>query len=232
METGDGGAVESVVVVGVELVVDGGALVGADVVAVAAVVGVAAVVASAEEEVVETVDDGSTVSAEAETATEAGTEAVATTDDCSVVVGPVVEAPPSMASSSPPQPAINNESASSDSRAVRDRDLNTLSAPFPAPLRSNRRSETVAQLSPIIGACQVIEGRDPSTARDANAAGAPGPTMVTMDWFANNWPIILVALAVFIIGAGLLRRVAKMAFFGVAVGVLGLFLWPLVSESL
>ncbi len=56
------------------------------------------------------------------------------------------------------------------------------------------------------------------------------PTMVPM-WFSNNWPIILIALAVFIVGAGLMRKVAKMAFLGVAIGVIGLFLWPIVSES-
>lgn len=53
-----------------------------------------------------------------------------------------------------------------------------------------------------------------------------------MDWFANNWPILLVALAVFIIFTGLIRKVAKIAFFGVAVGALGLFIWPFVSSSI
>ncbi|MGH1488368.1 MAG: hypothetical protein ACRBK7_03085 [Acidimicrobiales bacterium] len=53
-----------------------------------------------------------------------------------------------------------------------------------------------------------------------------------MDWFGNNWPVLLVALALFIIGAGLMRKIAKMAFLGVAIGALGLFLWPIVSESL
>lgn len=53
-----------------------------------------------------------------------------------------------------------------------------------------------------------------------------------MDWFADNWPMILVVLALFIIGAGLIRRVAKLAFVGVAMGAVGLFLWPLVTGSL
>jgi hypothetical protein len=52
-----------------------------------------------------------------------------------------------------------------------------------------------------------------------------------MDWFADNWPIVLIALAVFIIAAGMIRRVAKLAFIGVAIGALGLVVWPLVSES-
>lgn len=56
-------------------------------------------------------------------------------------------------------------------------------------------------------------------------------TMVAMDWFANNWPIVLVALAVFIIATGLIRKVAKLAFIGIAIGALGLVIWPLVSES-
>lgn len=52
-----------------------------------------------------------------------------------------------------------------------------------------------------------------------------------MDWFANNWPILLVGLAVFIIATGLIRKVAKLAFMGIAIGALGLVIWPLVSES-
>ncbi|MEM7272345.1 MAG: hypothetical protein AAF547_04630 [Actinomycetota bacterium] len=53
-----------------------------------------------------------------------------------------------------------------------------------------------------------------------------------MDWFADNWPLVLVALAAFIIVTGLMRRVAKLAFIGVALGALGLVLWPMVSTSL
>ncbi|MEM7323745.1 MAG: hypothetical protein AAF531_11725 [Actinomycetota bacterium] len=52
-----------------------------------------------------------------------------------------------------------------------------------------------------------------------------------MDWFGNNWPVLLVGLAVFIVVTGLMRRVAKLAFFGVALGALALVLWPMVSES-
>ncbi|MGI9597928.1 MAG: hypothetical protein ACR2QK_17315 [Acidimicrobiales bacterium] len=52
-----------------------------------------------------------------------------------------------------------------------------------------------------------------------------------MDWFADNWPLVLIALALFIVGAGLMRKVAKLAFFGVALGAVGLFLWPVVSDS-
>jgi hypothetical protein len=53
-----------------------------------------------------------------------------------------------------------------------------------------------------------------------------------MDWFGNNWPILLVGLALFIIAAGLMRKVAKLAFFGVALGAIALVLWPMVSESI
>ncbi|MGB5759298.1 MAG: hypothetical protein WBM50_20460 [Acidimicrobiales bacterium] len=52
-----------------------------------------------------------------------------------------------------------------------------------------------------------------------------------MNWFIDNWPLILVVLAMFIILAGLMRRVAKMAFFGLAVGAVGLVIWPYVTES-
>ena len=52
-----------------------------------------------------------------------------------------------------------------------------------------------------------------------------------MDWFADNWPILLVALAVFIIFTGLIQKVAKLAFLGIAIGALGLVLWPFVSSS-
>ena len=53
-----------------------------------------------------------------------------------------------------------------------------------------------------------------------------------MEWFTDNWPLILVALAVFIIATGLIRKVAKLAFIGVALGALGLVIWPYVSGSI
>ena len=49
--------------------------------------------------------------------------------------------------------------------------------------------------------------------------------------FAANWPVLLVALAAFIILAGVLRKIAKLAFIGVALGALALFLWPLVNNA-
>ena len=58
------------------------------------------------------------------------------------------------------------------------------------------------------------------------------PTMSAMDWFGDNWPIVLVALALFILATGLLRKVAKLAFIGVALAALGLVLWPMVSPSI
>lgn len=53
-----------------------------------------------------------------------------------------------------------------------------------------------------------------------------------MDWFANNWPMLLIALGIFVIVSGLMRRLARLAFFGVAIGVLGLIIWPMVNGSL
>lgn len=50
--------------------------------------------------------------------------------------------------------------------------------------------------------------------------------------FADLWPLLLVALAGFIIITGLLRRVAKLAFVGVAIGAIGLVIWPMVSTTL
>ncbi|MDH4279522.1 MAG: hypothetical protein OEZ14_02295 [Acidimicrobiia bacterium] len=52
-----------------------------------------------------------------------------------------------------------------------------------------------------------------------------------MDWFANNWPTLLIGLGVFIVLSGLVRRVAKLAFLGIALGVFGLIIWPMVSSS-
>lgn len=48
--------------------------------------------------------------------------------------------------------------------------------------------------------------------------------------FANQWPLILVALAAFIIFAGILRKVAKLAFIGVALAAFGLVLWPMINS--
>ena len=50
-----------------------------------------------------------------------------------------------------------------------------------------------------------------------------------MDAFADNWPVILVVLAVALIFVGLLRKLVKLAFMGVALGAIGLFIWPMVS---
>ncbi len=50
--------------------------------------------------------------------------------------------------------------------------------------------------------------------------------------FADQWPLLLVALAAFIIVTGLLRRVAKLAFMGVVIGVLALIVYPMVSDAI
>lgn len=48
----------------------------------------------------------------------------------------------------------------------------------------------------------------------------------------DQWPLILVALAVFIIVAGVLRKIAKLAFIGLALAAVGLVLWPMVSGAI
>lgn len=50
--------------------------------------------------------------------------------------------------------------------------------------------------------------------------------------FADQWPLLLVALAVFIIVTGLMRRLAKLAFVGIALGAVGLVLWPIVAGAI
>lgn len=65
----------------------------------------------------------------------------------------------------------------------------------------------------------------------ARRPGGEGLRWPTMD-FADQWPLLLVALAVFIIVTGLLRKVAKLAFIGIAIGAIGLVLWPMVSDTL
>jgi len=52
-----------------------------------------------------------------------------------------------------------------------------------------------------------------------------------MDWFANNWPLLLVALALVVIVTAIIRKLAKLAFIGVAVGAVGFVIWPMVSGS-
>ncbi len=53
-----------------------------------------------------------------------------------------------------------------------------------------------------------------------------------MEWFNNNWPILLVGLGIYIVFSGITRRLAKLAFLGVVVGVLGLIIWPQVNSAL
>jgi hypothetical protein len=54
--------------------------------------------------------------------------------------------------------------------------------------------------------------------------------MSGMDWFASNWPVVIVVLGLLLVFMGLLRKLVKLAFFGVAVGVIALFVWPFVSS--
>ena len=55
--------------------------------------------------------------------------------------------------------------------------------------------------------------------------------MSPMEWFEGNWPVVLIGLAVFVVATGLLRRLAKLAFMGVALGVIGLVLWPIIAAT-
>lgn len=50
-----------------------------------------------------------------------------------------------------------------------------------------------------------------------------------MDWFSENWPVLLVVLGLLLVFMGLLRKLVKLAFFGVAIGAVALVIWPMVS---
>lgn len=50
-----------------------------------------------------------------------------------------------------------------------------------------------------------------------------------MEFFADNWPVILVALGALLLVMGLLRRLVKLAFMGAVLGVLALVIWPMVA---
>lgn len=50
------------------------------------------------------------------------------------------------------------------------------------------------------------------------------------EWIGANWPVLMIGLAVFIITAGILQKIAKLAFVGVALAVIGLILWPMARE--
>ncbi len=51
-----------------------------------------------------------------------------------------------------------------------------------------------------------------------------------MEWFVDNWPVILVILAVMLVFTGLMRRLVKLAFMGAVLGVVGLVIWPLIAS--
>ncbi|MEZ5407338.1 MAG: hypothetical protein R2761_04885 [Acidimicrobiales bacterium] len=51
-----------------------------------------------------------------------------------------------------------------------------------------------------------------------------------MEWFSENWPVLLVLLGLLLVFMGLLRKLVKLAFLGVVVGVVALVLWPMVSS--
>lgn len=51
-----------------------------------------------------------------------------------------------------------------------------------------------------------------------------------MEWFSENWPVLLVVLGLLLVFMGLLRKLVKLAFFGVVIGVAALVLWPMVGR--
>lgn len=55
------------------------------------------------------------------------------------------------------------------------------------------------------------------------------PTMSAMELFANNWPALIVVLGIALLTLGLIRKLVKLAFFGVVVGVISLIIWPMIS---
>ncbi len=50
-----------------------------------------------------------------------------------------------------------------------------------------------------------------------------------MEWFSENWPVLMVVLGLLLVFMGLLRKLVKLAFFGVVIGVVALVIWPMVS---
>jgi hypothetical protein len=52
-----------------------------------------------------------------------------------------------------------------------------------------------------------------------------------MEWFASNWPVLLVALAAVMVATAVIRKLAKLAFFGVVVGVVGFVIWPMINGA-
>ncbi|MEL7155827.1 MAG: hypothetical protein AAFN30_04425 [Actinomycetota bacterium] len=50
-----------------------------------------------------------------------------------------------------------------------------------------------------------------------------------MEFFADNWPVIIVVLGVLLVVMGVLRRLVKLAFIGAVIGVLALVVWPMVA---
>ncbi|MFV0526749.1 MAG: hypothetical protein ACK5RL_19875 [Acidimicrobiales bacterium] len=50
-----------------------------------------------------------------------------------------------------------------------------------------------------------------------------------MQALIDNWPVILVGLAVALIVVGLIQRLLKLALLGAVIGVVGLVIWPMVS---
>jgi uncharacterized membrane protein len=52
-----------------------------------------------------------------------------------------------------------------------------------------------------------------------------------MEWFVDNWPVVLVILAVAFLATAIVRKLVKLAFFAIVLGVIGFVIWPLVTSS-
>ncbi|MFV0260014.1 MAG: hypothetical protein ACK5PP_16375 [Acidimicrobiales bacterium] len=50
-----------------------------------------------------------------------------------------------------------------------------------------------------------------------------------MEVLIDNWPAILIGLAIALVVVGLIQRLLKLALLGAVIGVAGLVLWPMVA---
>lgn len=51
-----------------------------------------------------------------------------------------------------------------------------------------------------------------------------------MDWIVENWPIVLAAIGIFVVVAGLIKKLVKLAIFGTVLVVGGFFLLQVLSS--
>lgn len=60
--------------------------------------------------------------------------------------------------------------------------------------------------------------------------GPRGLRCPAMEALASNLPVVLIVLAVALVVLGIVRRLLRLAFFGAAVGLVALLVWPVVSD--